>query len=111
MKSSLSIWKYVVSVKLTVSISSNFVAFLENTNFNYLPALSQSGSPDFWWPVYSSSNSLFFVQKEWKIDQRSTYKGKIKRLLWRAPYGSTQAHWSIFGFEKIGSVVNPQYMY
>ena len=37
--------------------------------------------------------------------------GKIKRLLCRAPYGSTQAHWSIFGFEKIGSVVNPQYMY
>ena len=33
MKSSLSNWHYVVSVKLTVKISSIFVAFLENTNF------------------------------------------------------------------------------
>ena len=33
MKSSLSIWRYVVSVKSTVKISSIFVAFLENTNF------------------------------------------------------------------------------
>ena len=81
--------------------------------------LIQNGSLDFWWSVYSSSTSLFLVRKEWKIDQRSTYtfctytnmKGKIKRLLCRAPYGSTQVHWSIFGFEKIGSVVNPQYIY
>ena len=34
MKSSLSIWHYVVSVKSTVKILSIFVAFLENTNFN-----------------------------------------------------------------------------
>ena len=34
MKSSPSIWHYVVSVKsTTVKISSIFVAFLENTNF------------------------------------------------------------------------------
>ena len=33
-KSSPSIWHYAVSVKLTVKISSIFVAFLENTNFN-----------------------------------------------------------------------------
>ena len=33
MKSSLSIWQYVVSVKSTVKIWSIFVAFLENTNF------------------------------------------------------------------------------
>ena len=33
MESSLSIWHYVVSVKLTVKISLIFVAFLENTNF------------------------------------------------------------------------------
>ena len=32
-KSSPSIWHNVVSVKLTVKISSIFVAFLENTNF------------------------------------------------------------------------------
>ena len=29
-KSSLSIWRYVISVKLTVKISSLFVAFLEH---------------------------------------------------------------------------------
>ena len=34
MKSSPSIWNYVVSVNLTVKISSIFVAFLENTDFN-----------------------------------------------------------------------------
>ena len=33
MKSSPSIWHYVVSVKSTVKISSIFVAFLENMNF------------------------------------------------------------------------------
>ena len=33
MKSSPSIWHYVVSVKSTVKISSILVAFLENTNF------------------------------------------------------------------------------
>ena len=32
--SSPSIWQYVVSVKSTMKILSNFVAFLENTNFN-----------------------------------------------------------------------------
>ena len=32
-KSSTSIWRYVVSVKSTVKISSIFVAFLENMNF------------------------------------------------------------------------------
>ena len=36
MKSSPLIWHYVVSVKSTVKISSIFVAFLENTNFNWL---------------------------------------------------------------------------
>ena len=33
MKSSLSIWRYVVNVKLTVKILLIFVAFLENVNF------------------------------------------------------------------------------
>ena len=37
MKSSPSIWQYVVSVKSTVKISSFFVAFLENTNFTQTP--------------------------------------------------------------------------
>ena len=36
MKSSPSIWGYVVSVKSTVKISSIFVAFLENMNFKKL---------------------------------------------------------------------------
>ena len=36
MKSSPSIWQYLVSVKLSVKISSIFVAFLENTNFTKL---------------------------------------------------------------------------
>ena len=34
MKSSPSIWHYVLDVKSTVKISSIFVAFLENINFN-----------------------------------------------------------------------------
>ena len=34
MKSLLSIWHYVVSVKSTVKILSFVVAFLENMNFN-----------------------------------------------------------------------------
>ena len=34
MKSSPSIWHYVVDVKSTVKVSSIFVAFLENMNFN-----------------------------------------------------------------------------
>ena len=33
MKSSPPIWHYVVSVKSSVKILSNFVAFLENTDF------------------------------------------------------------------------------
>ena len=33
MKSSLSIWRLLDSVKSTMKISSNFVAFLENMNF------------------------------------------------------------------------------
>ena len=33
MKSSLSIWHYVVNVESMVKISSIFVAFLENMNF------------------------------------------------------------------------------
>ena len=36
MKSSMSIWHYVASVNWTVKISSIFVAFLENNNFNNL---------------------------------------------------------------------------
>ena len=35
MKSSPSIWRYVVNVKSTVKISSIFVVFLENTNFTW----------------------------------------------------------------------------
>ena len=35
-KSSPSIWHYVVSVKSTVKILPIFVAFIENTNFNFL---------------------------------------------------------------------------
>ena len=35
MKSSLSIWHYVVNVKSTVKILSVCVAFLENMNFTY----------------------------------------------------------------------------
>ena len=35
MKSTPSIWQYVVSVKSTVKISSNFVALLENLSFNH----------------------------------------------------------------------------
>ena len=35
MKSSPSIWRYVVSVKSTMKILSIFVAFLENMNFKY----------------------------------------------------------------------------
>ena len=34
MKSSPSIWRYVVNVKSTVNILSSFVAFLQNMNFN-----------------------------------------------------------------------------
>ena len=34
MKSSLSIWRLLDSVKSTMKISSNFVAFLENINYN-----------------------------------------------------------------------------
>ena len=37
MKSSPSICRYVVSAKLTVKISSIFVAFLENMDFTFLP--------------------------------------------------------------------------
>ena len=33
MKSSLSIWRYVLNVKSTVKILSIFVAFLDNVNF------------------------------------------------------------------------------
>ena len=33
MKSSASVWRYVVNVKSMVKISSIFVAFLENMNF------------------------------------------------------------------------------
>ena len=36
MKSSPSIWRYVVNVKLTVKILSIFMAFLESMNFMYL---------------------------------------------------------------------------
>ena len=36
MKSSSSIWHYVVNVKSTVKISSVFVAFLENMNFTWI---------------------------------------------------------------------------
>ena len=35
MKSSPSIWHYVVDVKSTVKISLIFVAFLENINFKW----------------------------------------------------------------------------
>ena len=40
MKSSPSIWRYVVNVKSTVKISSIFVAFLENMNFTMRELLS-----------------------------------------------------------------------
>ena len=39
MKSSRSIWHYVVSVKSRVKILSIFVAFLENTNFKEIDSL------------------------------------------------------------------------
>ena len=35
-KSSPSIWQYVLTVKSTMKISSIFVAFLENMNFNHI---------------------------------------------------------------------------
>ena len=40
MKSSPSIWHYVVSVKSTVKISSMFVAFLEDMNFKTLQGIT-----------------------------------------------------------------------
>ena len=44
------IWHYVVNVKLTVKISSIFVAFLENMNFNSVIQLSYHWSD----PYFSS---------------------------------------------------------
>ena len=41
-KYSPSIWQYVVTVKLTVKISSIFVAFFENMNFNKVSVTVQS---------------------------------------------------------------------
>jgi hypothetical protein len=41
-KISLSIWRYVVSVKLMVKILSIFVAFLENMNFTSIFLFSTS---------------------------------------------------------------------
>ena len=45
MKSSPSIWRYVVNVKLTVKISSIFVAFLDNMNFNMLHGIFLDQTP------------------------------------------------------------------
>ena len=58
MKSSPSIWQYVVSVKSMMKISSIFVAFLENTNFKWkkFQVRLQKGSE----PIVIHKNVLSF---------------------------------------------------
>ena len=94
MKSSPSIWHYVVSVKSTVKILSNYVAFLENTNFTFL-----------WIRICASNDKLKFqhlkhiksleiwkkqmvekrVHSLWKSDnQERTQFLKMGELSWRA---------------------------
>ena len=48
MKSSPSIWRYVVNVKLTVKNLSIFVAFLENMNFNIVLIFHDQGRRKVW---------------------------------------------------------------
>ena len=59
MKSSPSIWRYVVNVKSTVKISSIIVAFLGNMNFNNSFAVTmgpsiQIISEELWLPIISA---------------------------------------------------------
>jgi hypothetical protein len=61
MKSSQSIWRYVVNVKSTVKISSIFLAFLENMNFNFHTLFSS-----FNFPIRDKVHILWEFNKIWK---------------------------------------------
>ena len=70
MKSSPSIWHYVVSVKSTVKISSIFVAFLENKNFNwnsYLLTNPKQGADPQNWTLTQVELDLHFAHARFKI--------------------------------------------
>ena len=60
MKSSSSIWHYIVSVKSSVKILSNFVAFLENTNFSKKTAFTPASLFIFGRPTDVMALGYFF---------------------------------------------------
>ena len=66
MKSSPSIWHYVVSVKSLVKILSNFVAFLENTNFTFL---DDHFALKFWSRIWRAP---YYLQKKKTLFERSS---------------------------------------
>ena len=76
MKSSLSIWHYVVSVKSTVKISSIFVAFLENTNFNHLSYFQSSEKNPLAWNLIELPLALQIL---W-VSKSAEMKPCMKRL-------------------------------
>ena len=66
MKSSLSIWPYVVNVKSTVKILLIFVAFLESLNFTktkYIFASILQNSVEFQRLEQSTTLILFYKQR------------------------------------------------
>ena len=73
-KSSPSIWRFLHSVKSTVKISSIFVPFLGNINFNWLQKQKkhqgQSHLP-FWLELKYGSASFKYIQQSLQIYQNS----------------------------------------
>ena len=78
MKSSLSIWRYVASVKSTVKISLIFVAFLENMNFTKLYFDCKNGS----W----NSNFESYLQYVWSTTPHTSGSENIQALGERRPF-------------------------
>ena len=72
MKSSPANWQYIVSVKSSVKNLSNFLAFLENTNFN-------SQSQQFHLSIQNISQRM--VNQCVKFDELKAEKYKKKRII------------------------------
>ena len=72
MKSSPANWQYIVSVKSSVKNLSNFLAFLDNTNFN-------SQSQQFHLSIHNISQRM--VNQCVKFDELKAEKYKKKRII------------------------------
>ena len=108
-KSSPSIWQYVVSVKSMGKILTNYVAFLENTNFTFLWITICASNDKLKFPHLKLIKSLEIWKKQWLKKECALYERvRIRSALnfWKWEWKSERTHffsneWELSEAQKI----------